>query len=183
MVETATSSLSSLVDDKTIRDLPLNARSFEQLIALQSSAPQFRSKSSQAIHGAAAAYTVHGARTRANLFMMDGTEMVGAGTISTLPGSVVGTNLGVDAVREFAILSGNYSAAYGKKAGGIINIATRSGTNEIHGSAFEFLRNSVLDARNFFDPTPEPPPFKRNNFGGVLGGPIRKDHSFFFGAY
>src|SRR5581483_3738359 len=95
----------------------------------------------------------------------------------------LGKNMGVEAVQEFTVLTGNYSAAYGKRSGGMINTATRSGTNQFHGSAFEFLRNDNLDARNFFDTTPDPPEFRRNQFGGALGGPIRKDHTFFFGTY
>jgi len=183
IVETATSTMSGLVDDKTIRELPLNGRSFDQLIVLQSSAPMFRSRLHTGEHGMSEAYSVNGARTRSNMFLIDGTEMQSTGVISTLPGGALGKNMGVDAIQEFTVQSSNYSAAYGKRGGGIINIATRSGTNQIHGSAFEYLRNSALDARNFFDQTLQPPPFRRNNFGGALGGPIRKDHSFFFGNY
>ncbi len=183
MVQTNTSTLSGLVDDKTIRDLPLNGRSFDQLISLESSAPTIRARGSATLTGASDVFSVNGARTQSNMFLMDGTELLGAGSITTLPGGVLGKNMGVDAVREFTVLTGNYSAAYGKRAGGIINIATRSGTNEIHGSAFEFLRNSALDARNFFDGGSNPPAFRRNQFGGALGGRIRKDKAFFFGNY
>ena len=183
IVETATSTMVGLVDDRTIRELPLNGRSFDQLIALQSSTPTARARTRQIVNGTADLYSVNGARVQANMFLIDGTEMLGAGSITTLPGGALGKNMGVDAVQEFTVLSANYSSAYGKKGGGIVNIATRAGTNQIHGSAFEFLRNSALDARNFFDSTPQPPPFRRNNFGGALGGPIRKDHSFFFGNY
>ncbi|MBI2816078.1 MAG: carboxypeptidase regulatory-like domain-containing protein [Acidobacteria bacterium] len=183
IVETATSSLSGLVDDKTIRDLPLNGRSFDQLIALQASSPRFRARSSGMVSGISEKYSVNGARTVSNMFLIDGTEMLSGSATNTEPGGALGINMGVDAVQEFVVLSGNYSAAYGKRGGGIINIATRSGSNQFHGSAFEFLRNSALDARNFFDKNPQPPPFKRNSFGGALGGPIRKDSSFFFGNY
>jgi carboxypeptidase family protein len=188
MVETTTSTLVGLVDDKTIRDLPLNGRSFDQLISLESSAPTIRARGSTTLTGMSDVFSVNGARTQSNMFLMDGTELLGAGSITTLPGGVLGKNMGVDAVREFTVLSSNYSAAYGKRAGGVINIATRSGTNAIHGSAFEFLRNSVLDARNFFDQPPSAighrvPPFRRNQFGGSMGGPIHKDKAFFFGNY
>ena len=183
MVETTTSSLSGLVDDKTIRDLPLNGRSFDQLISLESSAPTIRAKGGTTLTGNSDVFSVNGARTQSNMFLMDGTELMGAGSITTLPGGVLGKNMGVDAVREFTVLSSNYSAAYGKRAGGVINIATRSGTNGIHGTAFEFLRNSALDARNFFDTTSSPPSFRRNQFGGALGGPIKKDKAFFFGTF
>ncbi len=183
LVETLSGTVSGLVDDKAIRDLPLNGRSFDQLISLESSAPVVRLVQYSPLTGAADFHSVNGARGLFNLFLMDGTEMIGAGSFTTLPGGALGKNMGVEAIREFTVLSSNYSATYGKRAGGIINIATRSGTNQIHGSAFEFLRNSALDARNFFDPTPSPPPFKRNQFGASLGGPIRKDRAFFFGTY
>jgi hypothetical protein len=98
------------------------------------------------------------------------------------PGSVLGGNLGVDAIEEFSVLTSNYSAEYGKTSGGVVNAVTRSGTNEFHGGAYEFLRNSALDARNFFDQGTIPP-FKRNQFGASAGGPIRKDRTFIFGDY
>jgi hypothetical protein len=183
LVETTTSSVSSLVGQETIRDLPLNGRSFDQLITLQSSMPTNFSRGTAKAAGAAMAFSVNGARTQANLFMMDGTEMVGGGNQTSMPGGVLGKLMGVDAVQEFSVLSSNYSAAYGKKGGGVVNIATKSGSNGLHGAVFEFLRNSALDARTFFDPNPQPPPFRRNQFGGSLGGPIRKDRTFFFGNY
>src|SRR5262249_28182715 len=98
------------------------------------------------------------------------------------PGSAAGVSLGIDALREFEILTNNFPARYGRKSGGVINAVTKSGTNQFHGTAFEFLRNSHLDARNFFDRA-SIPPFKRNQFGGALGGPIRKDKTFFLGSY
>jgi len=94
---------------------------------------------------------------------------------------VLGGNLGVDAIQEFSVITSNYEADYGKTSGGVVNAVTRSGTNQLHGSAYEFLRNSKLDAKNYFDdPTTPIPSFKRNQFGGTLGGPIVKDHAFFF---
>ena len=178
LVETTSSTLSSLVGQETIRDLPLNGRSFEQLIALQASMPQTYSQSSSLNPPG---FSINGASPQANLFMIDGTEMVGTALSSNLPGGVIGVMLGVDAVQEFSLAS-NSSAAYGKRLGGVINIATRSGANMLHGSAFEFLRNSILDARNYFD-LPTIPPYKRNQFGGSLGGRIRKDRTFFYGNY
>jgi len=109
--------------------------------------------------------------------------MEGTGLGYPIPGGVLGGNTGEDAIQEFSVLTSNFSAAYGKKAGAIVNIATKSGTNQIHGTAYEYLRNSHLDARNFFDQTIGPPPFKRNQFGGSLGGPIKRDNSFFFVNY
>ena len=98
------------------------------------------------------------------------------------PGSVEGSTLGVDAVQEFSVLTSNYSAEYGRTSGGVINAITKSGTNQFHGDAYEFLRNSALDARNYFDPATIPE-FRRNQFGGSVGGPIWKDHTFFFADY
>ena len=103
--------------------------------------------------------------------------------MANTPGGVSGELLGVDAVREFNVLTDTYSAEYGKRAGAQVNVVTQSGSNTWHGSAFEFLRNSGLDARNFFDQTTSTPPFRRNQFGGSLGGPIQKDKLFLFGNY
>src|SRR5205085_5495797 len=97
------------------------------------------------------------------------------------PGSVLGDNLGVDAVEQVSVLGSNYPAGFGRTSGGVINAVTRSGTNAFHGNAYEFLRNSALDARNFFDA--QIPPFKRNQFGGSVGGPIQKGRTFFFADY
>ncbi len=98
------------------------------------------------------------------------------------PGSVLGGNLGVDAIQEFSVLTSNYSAEYGKTSGGVVNAISRTGTNQFHGSAYEFLRNSALDAPNYFD-GPVIPPFKRNQFGASAGGPIVKDNTFIFGDF
>ncbi len=103
--------------------------------------------------------------------------------MSITPGGVSGQLLGVDAVREFNVLTDNYSAEYGKRAGAQVSVITQSGSNTVHGSAFEFIRNNKLDARNFFDQGDNPPPFRRNQFGGALGGPIKKDKLFLFGNY
>jgi len=98
---------------------------------------------------------------------------------------LLGGNLGVEAIQEFSVLTSNYSAEYGKTSGGVVNAITRSGTNQFHGAVYEFLRNSALDADNFFDnatSTPKPP-FRRNQFGVAAGAPIRKDRTFIFGDY
>ena len=114
------------------------------------------------------------------MFYQDGVAC-GAQRITGLPGSAAGVNLGVEAIREFRVLT-PYSPEYGKKAGGAIITVTKSGTNELHGSVFEFHRNEALDAPNFFA-VAEKDPFKRNNFGASLGGPIVKSRTFFFGNY
>ena len=181
MVETQTGTISGLVNDREIRDLPLNGRSLDQLISLESSAPMFHEKNASAQSGVGVTYSVHGARDQANLFLLDGMEMIGAYNYGTQPGGALGLNTGVDAIREFAVMTSNYSAVFGKKNGAIINMASKTGTNQFHGSVFEFLRNSDLDARNFFDH--QIPPFRRNQFGGSVGGPIIKDRTFFFFNY
>jgi hypothetical protein len=181
MVDTQTGTIAGLVDDREIRDLPLNGRSLDQLISLESSAPTFHEKNASAQSGVGVTYSVHGARDQSNQFLLDGMEMIGAYNFGTQPGGALGLNTGVDAIREFSVMTSNYSAAFGKKNGAIINMASKTGANQIHGSAFEFLRNSALDARNFFDK--KIPPFRRNQFGGSVGGPIVKDRTFFFFSY
>jgi hypothetical protein len=184
LVETVTNTLSGLVDEETIRELPLNGRSFDHLIALQPGVHTLRSADNNPSAGFGGQnFSVGGSRTTSNLFLMDGLEMPGAGSQSVVPGGILGKNMGVDAIQEFTVLLGNYSAAYGKRNGGIVNIVTRPGTNQLHGSGFEFFRNDNLDARNFFDPNPEPPEFRRNQFGGSVGGALRQDKTFFFGTY
>jgi hypothetical protein len=124
--------------------------------------------------------TISGARPQQNNYRLDGASI--NDYANGAPGSVMGGNLGVDAIQEFSVLTSNYSAEYGKTSGGVVNAVTRSGTNGLHGSVYEFLRNSALDARNFFDPG-QIPPFKRNQFGGSIGGPIIKNRTFFFADY
>jgi hypothetical protein len=106
---------------------------------------------------------------------MDGQDMndSSGGT----PGSAAGTNLGVDAIREFTVTTTNYSTEYGIVLGGVFNVVTRSGSNQLHGSVFEYIRNSALDAKNYFDMPGRIPPFRRNQFGGTVSGPIRKDYA------
>lgn len=123
--------------------------------------------------------TVNGGRPAQNNYRLDGTSINDYS--NSAPGSVLGADLGSDAVAEFSVLSSTYPAEYGRSSGGVINAITRSGSNQFHGSVYEFLRNSALDAHNFFDTTR--PPFKRNQFGATAGGPIFKDHTFIFGNY
>jgi hypothetical protein len=124
--------------------------------------------------------TISGARPQQNNYRLDGVSL--NDYANGAPGSVLGGNLGVDAIQEFSVLTSNYSAEYGKTSGGVVNAITRSGTNTLHGSAYEFLRNSKLDAANFFE-AGQRSPFKRNQFGGAIGGPIIKNHTFFFADY
>lgn len=186
LVDTSSSAISALVDDKTIQDLPLNGRDLTQLVNLQPGAMEVRTASgtSSMISGVGPGkrISVSGSRTSYNLYSIDGVDV--QDIHRQAPGSVSGGSLGVEGIREFSVLANNYSAEYSSQGGAVVNAITNSGTNDIHGSLFEFHRNSVLDAKNFFDKVDEPiPPFKRNQFGFALGGPIRKDQSFFFSSY
>ncbi len=188
LVNTTDTSMAGLVDDKKIRDLPLNGRSFEDLALLQPGVSIFRHAQSDSTVGSGTKFSVAGSRPAHNNFMLDGIAVNDAA--SSTPGSAGGNNLGVESIREFKVLTNTYSAAYGRNSGAIINVVTKSGTNQLHGSLFEFHRNSALDARNFFDADPanpdvrsDPPSFKRNQFGFSLGGPIQQDKTFIFGNY
>lgn len=184
MVESTTSSLGSLVDDRTIRDLPLNGRSYDQLAFLQPGVIAMGGGTSQgsiSTYGSGRRFSVAGSRSDANSFLLDGTDI--NDQENSTPGGASGNNLGVDTIREFKILTNAFSAEYGRSAGSVTSAVTRSGTNNFHGTVFEFIRNNHLDARNFFDAGSSPPPFKRNQFGGVFGGPIKKDKTFFFAGY
>ncbi|HEY3131348.1 MAG TPA: TonB-dependent receptor [Acidobacteriota bacterium] len=174
--------VSGLVDDKQIRDLPLNGRSFQQLALLQTGVSAALAAGNDVVGGRTPKISINGARPEQNNFLLDGTDI--NNVYNKTPGSVAGVLLGVDGVLEFQVLTNAYSAEFGRSAGGVINAVTRSGSNKLHGSLFEFHRNSALDAKNFFDDPRQPiPAFKRNQFGGTLGGPIRRDQTFFFAAY
>lgn len=184
LVETTTTAIGGLVDDRKIRDLPLNGRNFAQLALLQTGVTFFAygRESSSALNGTGLKFSVNGSRPNSNNFMLDGMNMADTG--NSTPGSATGQNLGVEAIREFSVLTNTYSAAFGRNSGGVINIVSQSGTNAWHGSVFEFLRNSALDAKNFFDRLDlEIPHFIRNQFGFAGGGPIRTDKTFIFGNY
>lgn len=178
-VETRSSTYGTLVRRSQIENQPLNGRDFSQLILLQPGAVQARSDQGDILTGKGAKISVHGARTSQNAYMLDGTDILDA--LGRSAASAQGLVSGIEAVQEFTVLTNTFTAEYGRAAGGVFNIATRSGTNELHGSLFEFHRNDALDARNFFDV--EKPPFTRNQFGGSAGGPIVSNRIFFFGAY
>jgi hypothetical protein len=185
-VQLATSSISAVVNSTTVRELPLNGRSWTDLASLQPGVDAIQTQPSFAIganrgnRGFGSEITVSGARPQTNNYRLDGISINDYANGG--PGSVLGGNLGVDAIQEFSVLTSNYSAEYGRTAGGVVNAITRSGTNQFHGGVYEFLRNSALDARNFFDRR-NIPPFRRNQFGADGGGPIRKDKLFVFGDY
>ena len=187
-VQLASSDISAVVNATTVRELPLNGRSWTDLAALQpgvdtiQTQPTFAVGADRGNRGFGQQLTISGARPQQNNYRLDGVSL--NDYANGAPGSVLGGNLGVDAIQEFSVLTSNYSAEYGKTSGGVVNAITRSGTNAFHGSAYEFLRNSALDARNFFeDPTAPKAPFKRNQFGGAVGGPIIKNRTFFFADF
>jgi hypothetical protein len=184
-VQLASSTLSAVVEASTVVGLPLNGRSWTDLANLQPGVSGIETQvqfgdSGRGNRGFGAQLTISGSRPQQNNYRLDGISINDYANGG--PGSVLGGNLGVDAVEEFSVLTSTYSAEYGKTSGGVVNAISRAGTNQFHGSAFEFLRNNALDARNFFDPA-KIPAFRRNQFGASAGGPIRSDRTFFFGAY
>jgi Carboxypeptidase regulatory-like domain/TonB-dependent Receptor Plug Domain len=182
LVDTTTASVSGLVAEREIKDLPLNGRSFDNLITLNPGAINYTYKSAGTATSQGNTFSVAGRRPLENIFLMNGIEYTGSSQLSITPGGVSGNLLGVDAVREFNVLTGTYSAEYGKRAGAQVTAVTQSGTNQFHGSFFEFLRNSALDARDFLDQG-SIAPFRRNQFGASAGGPIKRDRIFLFGNY
>src|SRR5262245_7605021 len=178
LMNTETSSVGQVVDNKTVVTLPLNGRNYSQLAALAPGAtPNPGSRTEDG-------FSLNGNRLFQNSFQVDGADnnnyIFGVDTNSTQA-----LRPSVDAIQEFKIETANYSAEYGRAAGGIISVAIKSGTNQLHGSAFEFLRNDALDASNFFANRNglRKPPLRYNQFGGTIGGPIWRDHSFFFFSY
>ena len=182
IVNTTTSPVFGIVGERQIKELPLNGRSFDNLITLNPSAINYPLRSAGTSTSNGSNFAVAGRRPLENIYLLNGIEYTGSSQLSNTPGGVSGQLLGVDAVREFNLLTDNYSAEYGKRGGAQVSVVTMSGTNAVHGSMFEFLRNNKLDARNFFD-RGSTPPFRRNQFGGALGGPIKKNKLFLFGNY
>jgi len=187
-VQLNSSDISAVVNATTVRELPLNGRSWTDLATLQpgvnriQTQPDFAQGTDRGNRGFGQQLTISGARPQQNNYRLDGVSL--NDYANGAPGSVLGGSLGVDAIQEFSVLTSNYSAEYGKTSGGVVNAITRSGTNQIHGSVYEFLRNSRLDAKNYFDDHTQPiPPFKRNQFGGAIGGPVFKNRTFFFADY
>ncbi len=184
LVDTKSASVGGLVEQQQLEELPLEGRSYGQLTRLVAGAVRGVGRATGSSGGARsgfqAGYTedisIRGSRVEGNKILLDGTDIQGID--NKLPGSVGGVTLGVDAVREFRVEVGTYGAEYGRALGGVINVSTKSGTNQFRGSAFEFHRNAGLDAKNFFDEGRAP--FRRNQFGGSLGGPIARDKAFFF---
>ena len=190
-VNVTTQQTSGLVNEREVKDLPLNGRSYDQLITLNPATVNYTGQRSGGIGTSNSSvgnmFAISGRRPQDNLFLLNGVEYTGASLINVTPGGTSGQLLGVDAVREFNVVTDSYSSTYGKRQGAQISIVTASGTNNLHGSAYEFIRNSALDARNYFDQVQTGgrrlPEFQRNNFGASLGGPIRRSKAFLFGNY
>ncbi len=186
MVSTSTRDISGLVGERQVKELPLNGRSYDELITLNPGVVNFTWEKTGGIGVSNSTtgnnFSVSGNRPQQNLFLLNGVEYTGAAENNMQPGGTSQQLLGVDAVREFNVLRDSYGAEFGKRPGGQVVIVTQSGTNQWHGAIFEFLRNSALDAPNFFDQG-SAPPFQRNQFGGSLGGPILREKTFVFGNY
>jgi hypothetical protein len=186
LVQTDTSTLGQVIDRKQVGELPLNERNFLTFALLVPGGQLPVQGSQNSTQGGA--ISVNGAREQSNDFLLDGVDNndLYINQYSVLPS--------VDAIQEFKVQSSDYSAEFGRSGGAQVNVVLKSGTNQFHGSGFEFFRNRNLDAKNFFDEpdcTPESiqgtcapiPRLDRNQFGGTLGGPLRKDNTFFFVSY
>jgi carboxypeptidase family protein len=185
LVNTTTTSTSGLISEQQIKELPLNGRSFDQLLTLNVG---MANNSANTLNNSAwTAFSVAGKRPETNRFLINGVDYIGANAsgLFITPSGASGMLLGVDAVREYNVLPDSYGAEYGKRAGGQISIVTSSGTNQLHGDLFEYLRNSAFDAPNYFENAFGVPKgtFRRNQFGASLGGPLKKDKLFLFGSY
>ncbi len=187
VVDTVSSTVAPVVNQQTIVALPLNGRDWTQLAVLQPGVDPARTQpavsvaNQRANRGVGNQLTISGSRPQENNYRVDGISINDYSNGG--PGGVTGTNLGVEAIQEFSVITSNPAADTGKTAGGVVNAITRSGTNQWHGTGYEFLRNSAFDARNEFDKPNQIAEFRRNQFGGATGGPIIKDKWFIFGNY
>ncbi|HTY84590.1 MAG TPA: carboxypeptidase-like regulatory domain-containing protein, partial [Silvibacterium sp.] len=186
IVNTSTQDISGLVGEQQVKQLPLNGRSYDLLLTLNPGIVNFTSQKTGGTGVSNSStgnnFSVSGNRPQQNLFLLNGVEFTGAAENNMQPGGTSGQLLGVESVQEFNVLRDSYGAEYGKRPGAQVLILTQSGTNQLHGSAYEFLRNSALDAPNYFDQG-GPPPFQRNQFGGALGGPLKRNKAFLFANY
>lgn len=186
-VDTSSTAIATLVEPTQMLDLPLNGRNFEQLITLAPGVITIPNTGG-GFYGKQDNYSIAGSRPLGQQILIDDTNFMGFWGHATGSGAT-GSSLGVEAIGEFETLTNTYSAQFGGN-GGVVNAVSKSGTNSLHGSAYEFLRNSAMDSRSPFDTiilpgntTAHPPEFRRNQFGGGIGGPIKKDKAFFFVNY
>ena len=186
VVQTESSTLSATVDSTTIRELPINGRDWTSLATLEPGVVSIPNQATTSFNankgnrGFGNQITDAGHRANENTYRVNG--IVVNDYSNAAPGGATGVNLGVDAIQEFSVLTTGYTGEYGRTSGAVINAITKSGTNSVHGTLFGFDRDSIFDARNFFDPTTIPA-FRRVQFGASAGGPIIKDKTFIFGAY
>jgi hypothetical protein len=186
VIDTSTSTVGATVGRETVVELPLNGRDWTQLATLQPGVSSVHAQANTASagnrgnRGFGDQLTDSGHRPNENTYRIDGININDYS--NGAPGSTLGASLGVDAIQEFSVVTTDYTAEYGRTSGAVINAVTRSGTNRVHGSGYIFDRDKVFDARNYFDPAVIPP-FRRLQFGGSMGGPIRKDKTFLFGDY
>lgn len=182
LLETTNAQVSGLVSGRALTELPLNGRDLSQLIVLQVGvSPSTSAGPSPISKGSVGKVAVNGTRQTMNNSTLDGAD-INDPEFGLPPGGVAGVQLGVEAIQEYRVILNPYDAEYGRNAGGNVQYATKSGSNEIHGSAYEFLRNSALDARNFFD-LQKIPRFNRNQFGLSLAAPLVRDKTFLFVNY
>lgn len=180
LVDTQNAALSAVVTKETIEQLPLNGRNYIDLALLQPGVASFHEKDSSTSSNRGTKFNVNGMGFRSNSYLIDGANMRGYAGTATV--SAAETTLGVETIQEFRVVTNAYGADYGRAMGGIISLVTKSGSNSVRGSVFEFFRDSALDAKNYFDQGEKPPPFQRNQFGGSFGGPIKRNRLFFFGG-
>src|SRR6202158_1543065 len=188
-IDLTSSTLTGQVESQTVLDLPLNGRDWTSLATLHPGVNLIENQmdyslgSARGNRGFGAELTVSGQRTTNNNYRLDGISV--NDYANSGPGNVIGAAIGVDAIQEFSVLTGGFSAEYGKATGGVVNAITKSGTNAFHGDVYEFIRNSALDSRDYFSRSGNTPlaQFRRNQFGAAVGGPIAKDKTFIFGDY
>src|SRR6185436_19885428 len=187
-VELSSTVAGGVVSTTQIAELPLNGRNFMQLATLQPGVTVSRATRGDFTGGFGnTQLLIGGARPEMTGYLLEGTNI--ADISDKAPSSMAGVLLGVDAVKEFSVQTHDYAAEFGRAAGGVISAVTKSGTNGLHGTLFEFLRDSKFDEPNYFDPidsatgTQVNPPFTRNQFGGTVGGPILRNKLFYFGSY
>src|SRR6202047_3756206 len=187
-IDLTSSTLTGQVESQTVLDLPLNGRDWTSLATLHPGVSLIETQmdyatSARGNRGFGAELTISGQRTTNNNYRLDGISV--NDYANSGPGNVIGAALGVDAIQEFSVLTGGFSAEYGKATGGGVNAITKSGTNSFHGDVYEFIRNSALDSRDYFSRSADTPlaQFRRNQFGAAAGGPIIKDKTFIFGDY
>src|ERR1700680_221238 len=182
-VQLTSSTISAEVNATTVRELPLNGRDWTQLATLQPGVTSVRVEAGytdRGNRGFGFLLSVTGHQPFENNYRINGISINDYS--NGAPGSTLGVNLGTDAIQEFSVLTGNYSAEYGRASGGVINGITKSGTNQFHGDVYYFVRDKTLDARNYFDPA-KIPPFHRDQFGASGGAPIKKGKTYIFGDY